>query len=74
MIHMVRVLSVLVLFAFVGSLAPPDLAAQSGLGGQTLGRGYWHMFVAYAIAWLAVLGWVVSIARRLARVEDRIEE
>lgn len=48
--------------------------AQAGtvLGRQTLGRGYWHVFAAYAIVWLLVLGWVISIVRRLRRVEDRL--
>lgn len=45
-----------------------------GLSGQTLGRGYLHVFLAYALAWVLVLGWVVSIARRLARVEHRLED
>jgi len=53
--------------------------AQGGQGGsplasQTLGRGYWHVFIAYAVAWLLVLGWAISIARRLSKVEREIEE
>ena len=48
--------------------------AQAGtvLGRQTLGRAYWHVFAAYAVMWILVLGWVVSIVRRLRRVEDRL--
>ena len=48
--------------------------AQAGtvLGRQTLGRGYWHVFAAYAIVWLLVFGWVISIVRRLRRVEERL--
>ncbi len=42
------------------------------LGRQTLGRGYWQVFAAYAIVWLLVLGWVISIVRRLRRVEERL--
>jgi CcmD family protein len=30
------------------------------------------MFIAYFIAWALVLGWVVSIARRLGRVEKAL--
>jgi len=50
--------------------------AQAGtpLGAQTLGRGYWHVFAAYAIVWILVLGWVISIVRRLRRVEERLGE
>ncbi len=48
--------------------------AQAGepLGSQTLGRAYWHVFAAYAVVWLLVLGWVISIVRRLRRVEERL--
>ncbi len=48
--------------------------AQAGtvLGRQTLGRPYWHVFAAYAIVWLLVLGWVILIVRRLRRVEERL--
>ncbi len=48
--------------------------AQAGtpLGTQTLGRAYWHVFAAYAVVWLLVLGWVISIVRRLRRIEERL--
>ena len=50
------------------------LAAQAeGLREQTLGRPYWHVFLAYAITLVLILGWVVSIARRLRRVETRLQ-
>lgn len=57
----------------------PPAQAQGGQGGsplasQTLGRGYWHVFIAYAVAWLLVLGWAISIARRLSKIEREIEE
>ena len=41
------------------------------IAGQNL-RGYTHMFIAYAIAWLLVAGWVISIARRLSRIEEEL--
>jgi CcmD family protein len=48
--------------------------AQAGtvLGAQTLGRAYWHVFIAYALVWVLVLGWLFSIVRRLRRVEERL--
>ena len=57
-----------VLFLWAGAVW-----AQAGtaLGSQTLGRGYWHVFAAYAVGWILVLGWVISIVRRLRRVEER---
>ncbi len=51
----------------------PLLAQAEQLREQTLGRPYWHVFLAYAITLLLVLGWVVSIARRLRRVENRLQ-
>jgi hypothetical protein len=32
------------------------------------------MFIAYALAWLLVLAWAVSIGRRLARVRRAPDE
>ncbi len=52
--------------------SPVWAQAGTALGQQTLGRGYWHVFAAYAIVWLLVLGWVISIVRRLRRVEERL--
>jgi CcmD family protein len=43
----------------------------TGLGSQSL-RPYWHVFIAYAIAIVLVLGWVISIGRRLKDVEERL--
>jgi ABC-type dipeptide/oligopeptide/nickel transport system permease subunit len=58
-------------------LGAPELLAQSqgmpqtGLASQSL-RPYWHVFIAYTIAIALVLGWVISIGRRLRDVEDRL--
>jgi CcmD family protein len=68
---LIRVLVSGVLMALLMGVASGPLGAQY-LQTQELGRAYWHVFAAYAIAWLLVLGWVVSVARRLARVEDRL--
>jgi CcmD family protein len=32
------------------------------------------MFIAYFIAWAIIFGWVVSIARRLRRLEKALRE
>jgi len=57
---------------------PAVALAQSGgalpLGSQTLGRAYWHVFVAYAIAWLLVAFWIAAMSRRLFRIENRINK
>jgi CcmD family protein len=45
--------------------------AAAGVGGL---RAYWHVFIAYAIVILLVLGWVVSIGRRLKDIQQRLGE
>jgi len=39
----------------------PELLGQSPLAEQRLGRGYWHVFVAYALCWLIIGGWLVPV-------------
>ena len=53
--------------------AMQDMQGSGSLANQTL-RGYTHMFIAYFIAWAIIFGWVVSIARRLARVEKALKD
>jgi CcmD family protein len=36
-------------------------------------RHFWHVFAAYAAAWVLIFGWAVSIARRIRRVEEKLE-
>ena len=35
-------------------------------------RHFWHVFVAYALAWILLFGWVVSILKRFRRVEEKL--
>lgn len=66
-----------VLLTLVSGL--PALAQQStlqgaaGLGSQSL-RPYHFLFFAYALAWILVLGWVISIGRRISRLSERLEK
>jgi CcmD family protein len=56
-------------------LFPPELVAQAGQPtGSAQMRHFWHVFAAYAFAWLIILGWIVAIARRLRRVEERLSD
>lgn len=58
--------------AGAGLLLPLGLWAQeTGLASQSL-RGYGHVFVAYALAWVLVLGWLVSVFRRLGRLDREL--
>ena len=62
------------LMIFVG-WSPVTAYAQSSemsLGSQTLGRAYWHVFLAYVIVWLLVIFWLIAINKRLGRIENRI--
>lgn len=66
-------LGAVALSLFLLSLTASAAFAQGGsIGQQTLGRPYWHVFAAYAIAWALMFGWLLSMARRLRRVEERI--
>ncbi len=70
---MIRVvLMILALVALGLGLAPGTEALQTGDAPRQM-RHFWHVFAAYALAWLLVFGWAASIARRLKRVEDRLD-
>jgi CcmD family protein len=65
--------AVLILLVVAGVAAAQETAfpQASALGQQSL-KAYWHVFIAYAIAVVLILGWVVSIARRLSALERRL--
>ena len=67
-----RLTTALVLGVLILQASPLWAQAGTPLGRQTLGRAYWHVFAADAILWILVLGWVISIVRRLRRVEERL--
>jgi CcmD family protein len=60
--------------------APPAAdAAQSGSAAlprytppRTM-RAYTHVFVAFAVAWVLLFGYVVFIARKFRRVEEQVD-
>jgi CcmD family protein len=35
-------------------------------------RHFWHVFIAYALAWVLIGGWLFTIVRRLRKVEERL--
>ena len=67
------VLGAILVFVPGHALAQTGMANAQALASQNL-RGYTHMFIAYALAWILIFGWVVSIARRLGRVEKALKE
>lgn len=65
-------LALLALLALV--VLPGALEAQAAGSGPTQMRHFRHVFAAYAIAWVLLFGWAVSIARRIARVEKKLDD
>ena len=53
--------------ALLWAQVDPDALASQNV------RDYNHVFIAYTIAWLIVLGWLFSLARLLARIERSLE-
>lgn len=79
--HMVRIkntvsrllaLMLLLLVAAPVAAQEPTLPSAN-IGAQSL-RPYWNVFIAYAIAIVMVLAWVISIGRRLKAVEEKLGE
>jgi CcmD family protein len=62
-------------FVFL-ALGAAAVSAQTGGSAAGVGglRAYWHVFIAYAIVILLVLGWVISIGRRLKDIQQRLGE
>jgi CcmD family protein len=36
-------------------------------------RAYWHVFIAFALAWALLFGYTISLGRRFRRVEDEVD-
>ena len=70
---LIAVLPVLALAIPLLALAAqtPGSAGPGQVGGL---RAYWHVFIAYSIVIVLVLGWVISIGRRLKDIEKRLAE
>ncbi|TVR52828.1 MAG: hypothetical protein EA421_12805 [Gemmatimonadales bacterium] len=60
----------LALAVLILSLAPEALEAQAA--GPRM-RDFWHVFIAYALAWALLFGWVVAIFRRLGRLTEKLD-
>lgn len=59
---------------FLLSVIPTLVAAQAVAGDIGGLRAYYHVFIAYTIVIALVLGWVLSIGRRLREVEERLSD
>lgn len=72
-----RLRSLLTAVALLVFVALPAVAQDALPGTQVAQqslRPYVHVFLAYAVAIVLVLGWVISISKRLKDVEARLEE
>lgn len=69
--QLVRSLLTALLLAVASSPVAAQATSANAIGGL---RAYWHVFIAYAVVIVLVLGWVISIARRLKDVEQRLAE
>ncbi len=69
--QLVRGLLAALLLAVASSPVAAQATSANAIGGL---RAYWHVFIAYAVVIVLVLGWVISIARRLKDVEQRLAE
>jgi CcmD family protein len=54
-----------------GAMAGPVFAQQAAAPPLEM-RHFWHVFIAYALAWVLIGGWLFSIVRRLRKVEERL--
>ncbi len=65
---------VLPVMIWIATALPAAAQALPGadVGAQNL-RAYHFLFLAYALVWILVFGWVVSIARRLKRLEKQLD-
>ena len=36
-------------------------------------RAYWHVFIAFALAWVLLFGYVLSLGRRFRRLEGEVD-
>ena len=60
------------LLVAVPAFAQETALPGSSVAGQSL-RPYAFVFIAYAIAWVFVLGWVISVARRMSGLARRLD-
>jgi CcmD family protein len=52
--------------------AVPPTGVERAAPPRTL-RAYWHVFIAFALAWVLLFGYALSLGRRFARLEREVE-
>jgi Na+/proline symporter len=67
-------LAAIVPFIGLALIFPTEIFAQEMPAATRLEmRHFWHVFIAYALAWVILFGWVLSILKRLRRVEEKLD-
>ena len=66
-----RLLAALAVAALIWS-APGGLIAQMPEATRLEMRHFWHVFIAYAVAWVILFAWILAILRRVRRVEEKL--
>jgi hypothetical protein len=54
-------------------LLPVLIEAQAAPSAAPRMRDFWHVFIAFALAWAILFGWVVAIFRRLGRLREKLD-
>ena len=67
-----RLLAALAMAVLLCSV-PIDLIAQAPEATRLEMRHFWHVFIAYAVAWVILFAWIVSILRRFRRLEEKLD-
>ena len=57
------------LAALLTSAAPAVAQVGTEVLAQQSLRPYWYVFIAYALAWLLLMGWLFSMVRRMRGLE-----
>jgi CcmD family protein len=55
-------------------LTPGELELARQTVEQRNNRAYWHVFMAFAAAWLLLLLYTVTIGRRFGKLEDEVRQ
>jgi CcmD family protein len=56
---------------YMGGVERAGTPAQAGQPPRTL-RAYWHVFIAFAVTWLLLFGYAISLGRRWAALERQV--
>jgi len=67
-----RLLVALAVAALIWSV-PGGLIAQMPEATRLEMRHFWHVFIAYALAWVILFAWIIAILRRVRRVEEKLD-